>query len=128
MKRVEDLEQLNHEEIASLNMQRFDRSKFVSVFITDTPHHGASKSSARGKTDEVPAGSIGFKFESGKHLMFSYQWDSQELVLKVRNHFANLSVPTWMDIDGCGLRLSFYCRHIQSNAKIRGGVVPSRYC
>ena len=28
------------------------------------------------------------------------QWDAQETVLAVREHFASLGIATWMDIDG----------------------------
>ena len=30
--------------------------------------------------------------------MFSYQWDSQAQVISVREKFASLGIPTWMDI------------------------------
>ena len=71
-------------------MLRFDRSKLVSAFVTEAPHHGVSSVSG---TAAITAG--GFCFEDCKHAMLSYQWDSQPQVLSVREHLAVLGIPTW---------------------------------
>ena len=44
---------------------------------------------------------------ANKHAMFSYQWDCQSQVLSVREHFAKLGIPTWMDVDG-GMQVNIY--------------------
>ena len=49
----------------------------------------------------------GLRFEGGKHVMFSYQWDCQSEVKSVREHFAKLGIPTWMDTDG-GMQVDIY--------------------
>jgi hypothetical protein len=99
VKRVEDLEQMNQEEISALGMNRFDRNKFQAAFVTETPHHGGGSSTSKDST-AMPLTAGGFTFEDNKHAMLSYQWDSQETVLKVRDHFAQRGIPTWMDVDG----------------------------
>ena len=94
VKRVEDLNQITQAELQALEMKRFDLSKFSTAFLTETPHHGAP--SGKGVTSTATAASGGFVFEGGKHCMLSYQWDSQQSVLSVREHLASLGIPTWM--------------------------------
>jgi hypothetical protein len=91
VKRVEDLEQLSQADVNELEMKKFDRAKFVSAFLTETPHHSTLSAAS---TAVAAAG--GFSFEGDKHCMFSYQWDNQHRVLDVREHFAKLGIPTWM--------------------------------
>ncbi len=67
------------------------------------PHHGRQLSGSK----SLSLASNGFAFLEGKHCMFSYQWDAQEEVLAVREHFAKLGIPTWMDIDG-GMLVDMY--------------------
>ena len=71
---------------------------FCSTFITQMPHHGNPVASLNGSSAQ--AASTGVRFENNKHVMLSYQWDCQSEVQKVREHFAKLGIPTWMDIDG----------------------------
>ena len=35
-----------------------------------------------------------------KHVMLSYQWDTQELVKQVYAYLTSKSIPVWMDIKG----------------------------
>eukprot|EP01043_Picozoa_sp_COSAG02_P013687 COSAG02_NODE_552_length_20429_cov_28.014068_9_plen_545_part_00 len=100
VKRVEDLEHMNESDVQQLGMLKFDHAKFVSAFITETPHHGVPTVSRSSGAAAVEAGGGGFSFEGGKHAMFSYNWDDQSVVVRVREHFQSLGVPTWMDIDG----------------------------
>lgn len=44
---------------------------------------------------------------SGKHVMFSYQWDIQELVLKIYEYLTSNGIPVWMDIQG-GMKTNLY--------------------
>jgi hypothetical protein len=111
VKRVEDLEQITPAEMEALEMKRFDASKFRSAFLTETPHHGAA--AAKGLAGEAMGS--GFSFAGDKHAMISYQWDDQELVLKVREHFRLLGIPTWMDVDG-GMRSNIYDSMAQGNS------------
>ena len=53
------------------------------------------------------AASAGFRFEHGKHLMLSYQWDDQATVEEVKTLFADRGIPTWMDIDD-GMKVDIY--------------------
>ena len=88
---MEDLEQLSQTDVNELEMKKFDRAKFVSAFLTETPHHSTLSTAS---TAVAAVG--GFSFEGDKHCMFSYQWDNQHRVLDVREHFAKLGIPTWM--------------------------------
>lgn len=67
------------------------------------PHHGGQLSGSKSLSLALD----GFAFVEGKHCMFSYQWDAQAEVLAVREHFAKLGIPTWMDIDG-GMLVDMY--------------------
>jgi hypothetical protein len=69
VKRVEDLEQLSQADVNELEMKKFDRAKFMSAFLTETPHHSAP--SAKG-TVATTAG--GFIFEGEKHCMLSCEY------------------------------------------------------
>ena len=71
VKRVEDLEQMNQEDMAALGMNRFDRNKFQAAFITETPHHGGVSTTKDSAAMPLAAG--GFTFEASKHAMLSYQ-------------------------------------------------------
>ena len=42
-----------------------------------------------------------------KHVMFSYQWDIQELVSKLYESLISRNVPVWMDING-GMKTNLY--------------------
>lgn len=96
VKRVEDLEHMNESDVKQLGMLKFDRAKFVSAFITETPHHGATVSSDSRSSTAAVAATGCFRFEGDAHAMFSYQWDDQEHVVRVREHFESLGCPTWM--------------------------------
>jgi hypothetical protein len=106
VRRVEDLEQLTQTDLHDLNVTKFDHAKFMKTFISQTPHHGTVPHTADDATSQVAAGS-GFQFEGGKHAMFSYQWDCQSQVQSVREHFAKLGIPTWMDTDG-GMQVDIF--------------------
>ena len=105
VRRVEDLEQLTQADLGELKVTKFDRAKFMATFITQTPHHGTPSGSADKPAGEAAVSGIGF--EGGKHVMFSYQWDCQSEVQAVREHFAKLGIPTWMDTDG-GMQVDIY--------------------
>jgi hypothetical protein len=111
VKRVEDLQQLNQQELSSLGMNRFDRQKFMTAYLEDTPHHGAV-SKAKEDTSVVITSAGGFTFEAGdQHAMLSYQWDDQDAVLATRDHLRGLGVPTWMGESFCSaLADAFLCR------------------
>jgi 2-hydroxychromene-2-carboxylate isomerase len=73
VKRVEDLEKLTKSEIDGLQMLRFDRQKFHSAFVTETPHHGPARKATGTESDAAAAPRPeGFSLEGGKHVMFSY--------------------------------------------------------
>eukprot|EP01048_Picozoa_sp_COSAG05_P011212 COSAG05_NODE_1042_length_6066_cov_2.922742_4_plen_461_part_00 len=111
VKRVEDLREMSQEDVDELQMKKFDRKKFVSAFLAETPHHhevppdGSSKPHHGVASSKEPATITvgGFSFEDGKHAMFSYQWDSQAEVVSVREYFASLGIPTWMVSDSTAL-------------------------
>lgn len=44
---------------------------------------------------------------SGKHVMFSYQWDIQELVSTIYEFLISKGIPVWMDING-GMKTQLY--------------------
>ena len=48
-----------------------------------------------------------------KHVVLSYQWDIQDLVVNAREQLKARGVPTWMDIDG-GMKADIYdsCVHV----------------
>ena len=60
--------------------------------------------------------------------MFSYQWDCQASVQRVRKHFAKLGIPTWMDTDG-GMQVDIYDSMAQgvSNAAVVVAFMTQRY-
>ena len=106
VKRIEDLEHMNESDVQQLGMLKFDHAKFISAFITETPHHGVASTTSAGNSG-APVKGGGFSFEGGKHAMFSYNWDDQASVVRVREYFDSLGVPTWMDIDG-GMKVNIY--------------------
>eukprot|EP01046_Picozoa_sp_COSAG06_P029309 COSAG06_NODE_2708_length_6408_cov_2.142970_1_plen_1860_part_00 len=124
VKRVEDLEQLSQADVNELEMKKFDRTKFVSAFLTETPHHGGLS----GKDAMAITASGGFSFEGGKHAMISYQWDNQREVTSVREHFSALGIPTWMDVDG-GMNVDIFDSMAQgvSNAAVVVAFISQRY-
>ena len=91
-------------DVDELEMKKFDRKRFVSTFLAETPHHHEVPSESSSKPHHGVASSKepetntvgGFSFEDGKHAMFSYQWDSQAEVISVREYFASSGIPTWM--------------------------------
>jgi hypothetical protein len=90
VKHVQDLEELTEADIASVEMSVVDRAKFLSAFITEKPHMGTP--SPQQSADAIAAG--GFTFEEGMHCMLSYDWDRQDAVIEVREHFQKLGIPT----------------------------------
>ena len=54
------------------------------------------------------------KVSPSKHIMLSYQWDNQELVLKVYEYLKNQNLSVWMDIQG-GMKLNIYEWYDQAN-------------
>ena len=36
----------------------------------------------------------------GKHIMFSYGWDIQKIVLEIHHYLVAQNVPVWMDREG----------------------------
>jgi len=86
VKHVQDLGQLSEADISSLSMSKLDRGKFLSAFVSATPHMGTPTA------DAIAAG--GFIFENGQHCMLSYDWSVQEEVIAVRQHFQKLGIPT----------------------------------
>ena len=42
-----------------------------------------------------------------KHVMFSYQWDIQELVSTFYESLTSRDIPIWMDING-GMKTNLY--------------------
>ena len=86
VKHVQDLGQLSEADISSLSMSKLDRGKFLSAFVSATPHMGPPTA------DAIAAG--GFIFENGQHCMLSYDWSVQEEVIAVRQHFQKLGIPT----------------------------------
>jgi hypothetical protein len=67
------------------------------------PHYGSPK--ARSANIQLQQG--GLQLPPGRHVMLSYQWDSQKTVLSVRDALASRQVPTWMDVDG-GMQSDVY--------------------
>lgn len=52
-----------------------------------------------------PAAEFGAKLQSdkdGSHIMISYQWDSQPVLIKVRDELRSNGFLVWMDIDDMG--------------------------
>lgn len=41
-----------------------------------------------------------YNIEPGKHVMFSYGWDIQKIVLEIHHRLAAKNVPIWMDREG----------------------------
>ena len=65
------------------------------------PHYRARLSAVADADAHLPVqSSAGFTFEGGQHAMFSYNWNEQELVLKVGSHLRTLQIPVWIDVDG----------------------------
>jgi hypothetical protein len=48
--------------------------------------------------------------KGGKHVMLSYNWNSQDIVEKVYNILNDAGIPTWMDIHG-GMKDNTYIRY-----------------
>ena len=61
----------------------------------DKPHHGG----ARGKAPPKPE-----RKTSTKHVMLSYQWDSQEIAKRAYDLLTALGLSCWM------VRLNLHCR------------------
>ena len=57
-----------------------------------------------------------------------YQWDHQDQVISVREHFAALGIPTWMDIDG-GMQVDIFDSMAQgvANAAVVVAFISQRY-
>ena len=81
----------------------------------ETPHHrkkaggtesGSGTAAALG-AELLSIQGAGITFSGGKHAMFSYQWDVQTEILRVRKHFAQIGIPVWMDVDG-GMAADIY--------------------
>jgi hypothetical protein len=45
----------------------------------------------------------------GKHVMLSYHWDDQAMVLNVYEYLTSKNIPVWMDIKG-GMKTNLYDR------------------
>lgn len=82
---------------------------------SETPHHrkkasgtesGSGTAAALG-AELLSTQGAGITFSGGKHAMFSYQWDVQTEILRVRKHFAQIGIPVWMDVDG-GMAADIY--------------------
>ena len=60
----------------------------------DKPHHGGARGKAPPKPERKP---------STKHVMLSYQWDSQEIAKRAYDLLTALGLSCWM------VRLSLHC-------------------
>ncbi|CAF4175751.1 unnamed protein product, partial [Adineta steineri] len=40
------------------------------------------------------------EMSGNKHVMLSYQWDSQAIVSEIYRHLRTHNIPVWMDIQG----------------------------
>jgi hypothetical protein len=100
-KTVEDFTELTDSDLQELGMKRLDIKRFVKAFHlnakVERAHFGDTRNAA-GPGATLPA---------GKHVMLSYQWDSQKTVVKVREGLIRRGLQTWMDIDG-GMRSDVY--------------------
>lgn len=41
-----------------------------------------------------------YNIEPGKHIMFSYGWDIQKIILEIHHCVTKKNVPVWMDKEG----------------------------
>ena len=93
--------------------------------VPDGPHQGVppaqSPAAAHGVTKQQQEAVANKEADKGlailfgsKHLMLTYQWDTQEQVKAVRELLKSHGIPTWMDIDGytylfCPPLLQLFC-------------------
>jgi hypothetical protein len=107
--RIEQLEQVTDEDMTEIAVSRFDRKSFQSMINSlkaqsevkakGRPHHSGSGKSVRNpmarKKKSAHKGIFG-----GKHAMLSYEWDTQQEVMTIRDGLVKRGVRCWMDIDG----------------------------